>query len=903
MIKDIKYSGYSAVPSDYECPDGELGVALNLINEDGAMSGIGQPTLEIDCGGVKRFDEVLYIHKTSAFKHYITYTDGAVSWFEQIGDNITLPQSLKSIAKDDVRQITSVGNTLIILAPDGIHYFLWKGDDAAYLYLGTHLPECPLSFGLQGEFIGSESFTINFERITWESEFCNPFSDSNKESITSQVLAKVNKFIAEESTSKGKFIFPFFVRYAYRLYDGTLTMHSAPILMTASTDITPEAAILHVGGSKSDRAENCDITLYMVRQTLDYAVIHASRIEELKKWGDIISSIDIFVSKPIYTYDQNGKCTRFENAQTSDTYGVFKLTNQTASTTTYPKRYQRHKMHNVYALHTNNFETIYRYRVALPKKSQDAIKEEIRNTSQFYFLESIKIDNLKTERTPITVKEDYLETLVTREVMSDDYDSHDILIAESAYVYNNRLNISNVKKRLYDLYNTAGMMQFTDGYVGFWSDMSPTYFDTTGGYTVYFHIKQDGKELIVGGESGILAGAYYHPLTFLFYPNINAFKATIVTWYGLPTVYEVPLEKHGLLNGAFYFKGWENPSQGGEYRSYASPAIVDLPNKVYTSEVNNPFFFPVTGINTVGTGKILAIATAAKALSQGQFGQFPLYAFTDEGVWAMEVSSTGTYSAKQPITRDVCTNPAGITQIDSSVLFPTDRGIMLISGSQTQCISDTINTDTPFDIMALPGMKELHTKLGHIDTDTHPDKCLPIAPFNLFLKECGMLYDYVHQRIIVFNKSYTYAYVYSLKTKLWGMMYANIKSGINSYPEALAVDADGNLVNFSANNSEHIGGLLVTRPLKLETPDILKTMDTVIQRGFFKKGHVQSVLYGSRDLINWHLVWSSKDHYLRGFRGTPYKYFRIALLCNLDADESIFGASLQFTPRQTNQPR
>ena len=69
------------------------------------------------------------------------------------------------------------------------------------------------------------------------------------------------------------------------------------------------------------------------------------------------------------------------------------------------------------------------------------------------------------------------------------------------------------------------------------------------------------------------------------------------------------------------------------------------------------------------------------------------------------------------------------------------------------------------------------------------------------------------------------------------------------------------------------------------------------------KNAAETALYGSRDLVNWHLVWSSKDHYLRGFRGSPYKYFRIAGVATLNADENIFGASVQFTPRQNNQPR
>jgi len=51
------------------------------------------------------------------------------------------------------------------------------------------------------------------------------------------------------------------------------------------------------------------------------------------------------------------------------------------------------------------------------------------------------------------------------------------------------------------------------------------------------------------------------------------------------------------------------------------------------------------------------------------------------------------------------------------------------------------------------------------------------------------------------------------------------------------------------------------------------------------------------------LVWSSQDQYLRGFRGTPYKYFRLALICNLDEGERLYGFTVQYEPRYLNQPR
>ena len=275
------------------------------------------------------------------------------------------------------------------------------------------------------------------------------------------------------------------------------------------------------------------------------------------------------------------------------------------------------------------------------------MKADIRSCSNFYFIKSIKLDELAVERTIIGIEEDYLQSLVTREVMTDDFDSHDVLIPQYSFAYNSRLNIANLKKKLYDTFNAGAMFCYTDGYVKNFSDTSPTTVDGTELWGVSFFIKQDGRDIIVSGEA--FAMSKEARLLFFYYPNVNAYKAVFYMWQYFPSVYEVPLEAHGFLNGAYYFGGWDNATKTTSLPSESSEAIrtIDVPNKIYTSEVNNPFHFPVLGINTVGTGTILGISAAAKAMSQGQFGQFPLYAFTTEGVWALEVSSTGSYSARQ----------------------------------------------------------------------------------------------------------------------------------------------------------------------------------------------------------------------------------------------------------------
>lgn len=915
MIKEIQYAGYSTEPSDYECSDGQLTTSLNLINEDNQLKPIFQPSVQAVLPENYR---VVYIHDTNTFTHYIINSNNVLYWLDgkKITEATDKPVSSTIIAgllanhklydfsSSGIYEINAIGNTLVVLTSNGIHHFLWKGKEEGYLYLGTHLPELPISFGLQGEMVKTEDFDILFNGIS-EGDLWKEFSEDNKTKITGKVLAKVNKFIADKSTNAGKFIYPFLVRYAYRLYDGTLTMHSSPVLMICSSDIAPQVAWSHIHGAKSyDSATLC---VMGVLHSLDYAVCQPAQIEVLKKWKDIVRSVDIFISKPIYTYDPNGQCTKFAPVEENDCYCVCKHINQTADKNKYPLMYQVRTFSEMYAFTFDPEKFSYRSaRLIIPKRSADQVKADIRSCSQFYFLKSIKLDELTTERTIVEVGKNYLQSLVTRETMTDDYDSHDTLIPRYSFSYNSRLNLANIKKQLYNKFNTGALFNYSNGFISEKPEVNNVE-NRTFFITVSFYIKQDGRDIIVEGESFPLPRKSY--FLFLFYPNINAYKAVIDGGVFSTIRFEVPLEAHGFLNGAFYFGGWENPTQRISKDPRASSdeeRTVSIPNKIYTSQVNNPFHFPVLGINAVGTGTILGISAAAKALSQGQFGQFPLYAFTTEGVWALEVSNTGSYSARQPITRDVCINPKSITQIDSSVLFATDKGIMLISGSQTQCVSDDIATEVPFDVTMLPNMDQLQSMIGLAG-----GSYLPIKPFHEFLTGCQMIYDYIHQRIFAFNPTtddkgrpcYPYAYVFSLKSKLWGMMVSNLQTTINSYPEALAMTNDNRLVSFSNTDEKECKGLYITRPLKLDATNIHKTISALIQRGHFQRGDVGTILYGSRDLYNWHFIWSSKDHYLRGFRGTPYKYFRIAGIASLTDGKSIFGTSIDFEQRHTNQIR
>lgn len=967
MNRDIRFTGHTTVPSGYDCPDGPLEQSFNLLNETGSLQPLFPPkvTLTLDVGS-----EIIFIHKTSTYQHYIIKTgDGSLKWFLPYDGEI---RELRTSHYETISHVNAIGNTLMVFTSTAIIYYLWKDD--SYKELGDALPDIQISFGLIGRprlySVSDDSkatFTISFDGIA-EEDINGTFSEANKSKITSQVMAKVNKFIAQQTVSKGRFCFPFLVRYALRMYDGSLTCHSAPVLMNPSTNTCPVVMWKHVSGKKN--YTDAELDIMMVAATLDYQIITNNGYVYLDDWADIIKGVEIYISKPIYTFDQDGECSSFADSDNFETKFIGRLYNTNVPRTEntgvqnvtedkflapvtnrdWENFYSEWEYSKIYALYFSKDRSYPSKTLHLPEFSDNKVAETIRNTSTFYKLQEIDITELKasaSSRREIVVGDEYLQSLVTRETLTDDYLTHDRLRAAHSFAYNSRLNLSGVKRKLFNGFYLSSMLAYKN--VDFnWSgnknspslQITETVLDNHD-YTVTVYIKENNRDYAVSSRfSGFLGMAYrlgrffseeltYTNLVtgstyqarekhswgcYFFYPNTNAYRMVIEDDQVIPDDnggYKYPrliidLHPHDFLNGAYAVLDYErivldnfdsakvpviNDNQDMEQN------VVDVANKIYTSEVNNPFFFPVSGINTIGTGRILGICSAAKALSQGQFGQFPLYAFTDEGVWALEVSSSGGFSAKQPITRDVCRSAESITQIDSAALFATDRGIMLISGSQTQCITDALDSPDYFNFASLPGL-----------CDRFPEVCYPDCLFSDYIKNCRMAYDYVNQRIIVFNPEKKYAYVYSMKTKHWGIQESSLSSVINSYPEALAMvkSKEANyLVDLSASDAEEVRCLLVSRPLKFDSPDVLKTITTTIQRGLLPPAeeNIATVLYGTRDYLTWHLVGSSRGRSLRSFLGTPYKAFRIVSVSTLRKGNTIAGCSFDVIPRMTNRLR
>ena len=70
MIKEIKYNGYTAQPSDYACADGDLAGMMNLVPDHGTLNAVYPPQTLFNVGEGKK---VWYMHKSASpsYRHYI----------------------------------------------------------------------------------------------------------------------------------------------------------------------------------------------------------------------------------------------------------------------------------------------------------------------------------------------------------------------------------------------------------------------------------------------------------------------------------------------------------------------------------------------------------------------------------------------------------------------------------------------------------------------------------------------------------------------------------------------------------------------------------------------------------------------------------------------------------------
>lgn len=749
--------------------------------------------------------------------------------------------------------------------------------------------------------------------------------DSNGFAVTSDTFEKKQNAIfgalnqARAYLMKNGYLTaPVLIRYAYRMFDGTTIMPSPPVL-TFPLDIYPSLYYSKFTENKGANSLDNDLWIAVFFDAYKIYAEHNDKniSESLEKWKDFIVSVDFFISEPLYNIDTD-KLTFF-------------IANK----------------YNSQTLHSRNV------RVRFNRRDPEEILE---NVSNFYFIKSIPIDELNLflneDSNPLcksktAILPEDLTNYITLETLSENIYDNSLLKASSLNLYNGRVVLSNIERKVfcqYDIKNLHPNFYLEDGKTGLYdqengiinenefttignSSKSRRFFaprilanDTTDeGDTfcqiesIYLKIQLNGDNICVKHNANDQERIELP--RFFCLPDLK-FQSLIIETLGPQSMpeknyYELEFKKHSILNASYLYDviAAKMRSYGNELPSNyitRNEAYASTPNLIKESETNNPFVFKDGNSTTCGNGSIITIQTNTQPLSQGQFGLYPIYVFCTDGIYAINIGSDGTFQNCVPFSRNIITSKKSVAQLTRELVYATKDGINLLSNGQTIPLLQ-VKSKWDFDEDKKGIWDNVHSARKTLESNYEDSSKIELYDIRGFLDAVEFAYDENHNRLIAYNYNLLdLDFIYSFSEQAWSVLEGqNIISSLNAYDRCLLVTSDNKIWNYSdIKTTTPENGFLITRSLKLGYPDVLKTIHAIIQRGAFPKDSICQILFGSRDNQNWYPVWSSKTEYMRGFRGRPYKYFRLAIFAKGLKDEYfISGSTISFAARMTDQIR
>lgn len=844
--------GITTSPSDFLCESGELAECINLAVDNEEIK-VLTPAKEV----MALAGALLFVHAIDNEKNYIYKYDHSLYFKRGINGSGT---STDLDIYHDVKDIKAIGKTLIIECGTATYYAVWNGTNYDNY---NKLPTPEVEFTLQPLSGTGGYYAISVRGDT------NDIYDYDTGGIrtgkSDDYLNLVLGLYAEaknKAAEKNAFINPFFACAALELYDGSYTRITNPVLLFPS--VSKNHGILW-------GEEYCNLYVYPKR-------LHASlKNNNYERFKDIVKRIVFFVSDEIDLLD---------TASTDiglDLNGYVKANSI--------RRYYLPNSGGDYIENQYCEEASNSLRTAIKYKEVAALEDEISSTAIFYKLCEAEISSFDKNNLSAAAQPHVLKNITTQQQLPLDYHSNSEVFSEKMYTYNNRLNLISPKRTFFE---------------GFKHFVSYDPASSNQSYTVEVYISPDGGQY---DYTAVIRTVSFNSKEILniwfYYPDPRAYKAKIYNNDSL--IYELPLKEHTGLNGAYYFGGMPTggetiPSYGSGYPEGVQGASETLYNQIATSEVNNPWVFKAEGYNSVGSGSVMAVATQTQALSQGQFGQYPLIVFATDGIWAMDVNNTGLYQRVAPISRDVLTNENAIVETDNAVFFPSEKGLHIISGSTVREMS-RLFCGRKVNVTQLPSNVSGESEEGRVKATSHT------AGFRAFVNDGSTLavYDYVNSRICFLNTRMDAAYAYHIDSGTLSQWLPDIpRSGIlrvvRDYPHSLIAISTGSAYyphNDAADaGNDHYAGYMLTRPVKFGEPLTVHSLREMKHVGYWNEAGGSSVrmeLLMSDDMINWHLAGSRF--------GAAAKYWRWVLYVRMTPLERLSGTVVRTQQRRDNNLR
>ena len=194
-------------------------------------------------------------------------------------------------------------------------------------------------------------------------------------------------------------------------------------------------------------------------------------------------------------------------------------------------------------------------------------------------------------------------------------------------------------------------------------------------------------------------------------------------------------------------------------------SIIYDTNRMQVSEIFNPFIWPA--INSYRFGQIhnvlIAISGVQQAMSDSAFGQYPLYVFSEQGIFTIQQGTDVLYQSIQTLNNEVLLNRNCLISISGGIVFGTKEGLRIIGGSQVEELSTdvegSINNPLASNVFFVDALSGLRLPIINSYRSN--------VTFLNYLLGAKLYYDTENKEIIVSNPSYNHSYAYSFYTQSW----------------------------------------------------------------------------------------------------------------------------------------
>lgn len=380
-------------------------------------------------------------------------------------------------------------------------------------------------------------------------------------------------------------------------------------------------------------------------------------------------------------------------------------------------------------------------------------------------------------------------------------------------------------------------------------------------YTSITELSIDGDAFHAKRQDSLdsIPGSRIQKPKILTYPDYRASKFIVALDDELQNVFV--LKAAEANNIAYYIPAPSNQQKFPDIEFIFNQAYIRLedannhtlitPNKLQVSASNNPFSFPFENTYTIGSAEntILALQSAAIEMSDAKFGEFPLYAFTTEGVFALQAGNETLYASIIPINYDRVINPRTLA-INGAIVYITEEGVKMLTAQGATLISAPLN-----------------------DSRNLPDR--------EFLEYCTPIWDKVHDELLLQTVERDEAYVYNLGLGYWSTRALH---GVKLNTDELWSNTHIIDLRDEDAQSDILPYRITTRPMKLGTVEF-KRIETFIPRlHVMNPLNLTITLEGSNDPASgWHTLRTFNDEIDSGypltFRRTPFscKYLRFII--------------------------